>query len=256
MTLNSTGTVGQIAQSVQREADLYDNLKNLLEERDLLRLVFPGLSKADFDCEYFNRIQLGEIKLPFGAASWVAMPNWRKIAEDYVGALCKVFTVIQPFYNKFHYNGSNGNIDNLANCFRLRQSERTIRSWKIIAAEQKDCGLYIVPIRFDPPMRVESYNAVPRKEFAPNNFGPGVLMSAIFMLMNEVDYGSGLYLDCQGDEYWPDISSTFPQFKPPCLLFQDKDVYFFPIREGSPDLGGNYFSITAFANASNIVTAY
>jgi hypothetical protein len=243
MTMQGIGTQHQLFRGVIGRISLEENLKNLEEERDFLRLLFPGHSKSDFDREYFDRIGQGEITLPSEALSWMIMPDWRKInSEYYTEAIRMAFIAMQPFGN-FFYNQQDGKA---LNFFRLRQSQRTIRAFNLIAAAQKRCGFYIVPIKFNPPSRVESYSSITRKEFSPNEFGPGVLMSAIFMAMNRVDYGSGLYLDGLGDEYWPDISCSFPGYKPPFLLFQKKEIFFFPERQNAPDLGGNYSNIIAY----------
>lgn len=231
---------------------LGDNLQNLIEERNFLRLIFPNLAAANFDQKYFNRIQLGEVVLPLGATAWMIMPDWRKISEEcYAEALRRAFSFMQPLFGKFFFNRDGHDNDNgqIINYFRLRQSQRTVHAFASIAAAQAGHDFYIVPIKFASPSWVNSYNEVPHNKFAPNEFGPGVLMSAIFMLMNDVDYGSGLYFDCPGDEYWADISSTFSNFKPPFLFLQGKAVYFYPIKEGTPDLGGNYFYLTAYFNS-------
>lgn len=174
--------------------------KNITEQCDKLRVLFPGIGYASND--FLARVEKNEVELPKHAEGWFAIPNWKKnpaiFGSTYAEALLKVLTVIKETRRGKFYNYREGQITE----HRLRQSARTEKFFADLTEAQGNPDILIVPAQFGLRHRGRSVRRA-REVFAANEFGLGAFAAGIMILTHpeRLMHFDDLWIDCAGDEF-------------------------------------------------------
>lgn len=187
-------------------------LKDITEQTNILRQLFPGIGYADEKLAHQPR--------PANAEGWFAIPKWQSVAKTYNEAVKKVLALIKKQRNGKFYNCQEGKIG----AQYLRQHERTVNKLKTLAKEQPGYDILVVAGQFGLRHRGRSVRRA-REVFTANEFGLGTFEIGC-MLLTHPERLQGFYslwIDCAGDEYAPadgDFSVA------PCFNFRGGVVKF------------------------------
>jgi hypothetical protein len=165
--------------------------------------------------------------LPTGAEAWFVIPDWRKVADTYNGAVSEALDRLSRSRAT-----SLSRADRLGP-ERLRQTERTR---EVSAALKAPPGGDFIAIgaQFGNRHKGRSIRHA-RELFASNEFGLGAFAVACMLVTHpeRLSQSDQLYVDCAGDEY---TASDEPQFtEAPYFRFLDGKVAFGTSWIGYPD---------------------
>jgi len=206
-------------------------VKGITVQTNILRQLFSGIGLVDE--------KLVEQPLPPNAEAWFAIPRWQKVAKTYDEAVEKMLELIKQQHNGKLYNWREGKLG----AQYLRQHERTVKKLQVLADQQKDYDILVVPSQFGLLHRGRSVRRT-REVFLSNEFGLGAFEIGCMLLTHPerlVSY-SDLWIDCPGDEYAPDADGVFSSA--PYFLFSDGGVEFDTHRVDGAD--GIYGSASGF----------
>mgnify|MGYP001574395251 CR=1 FL=1 len=192
-------------------------VKDLVPQSNDLRGLIGGV--GFFDQDYLTLVQSGKIALPDGAEGWFAIPQWQKIAPTYNEAVEKVLALIAS-KRKF-YNWREGQLGP----DRLRQHPRTAHALDVIAEQQKNADILIVPAQFGKRHAGRSVRRA-REVFTSPEFGLDAFTNAVMLLTHpeRLTRFEDLWIDCAGDEYAPGADGAFG--RAPVFRFGDGRVKF------------------------------
>ncbi len=187
--------------------------KGTTEQTNRLRELFPGIGFAD------EKIAEGE--LPKHAEGWFTIPKWQTVAPTYGEAVEKVLAMIKNDRGGKFHNYREGQLGP----DRLRQSAKSANVFEMLASEQKDHDILVVPAQFGIHRRGRSVRRA-REVFASNESGLGAFATSIMLLTHpeRLQHYDDLWIDCAGDEYAPGADGVFSHA--PFFLFDDGQVKF------------------------------
>lgn len=178
-------------------------------------------------------------ELPKGAEEWFAILRWKRVAKTYGEAVEKALKQIKQQHKGDFCNWREGKLGELY----LRQHKGTIKKLQVLADQQKDCDILVIPAQFGRRHNGRAVRWV-REIFMANEFGFGAFAIGCMLLTHPerlVSYHD-LWIDCPGDEYAPDADGNFSDA--PYFSFSVENV-----RLGTLYIGGegtHYGSVTGF----------
>lgn len=155
-----------------------------------LRELFPELK--DSVCQE----RLARFDPPDGAEAWFAFPSWEALGGSYHEA---VERVLQLLASKRRFENR---VQGKLGLNYLRQTDRSEQAWKLLARQQPECKILVLPVQAGMRHRGRSPRRA-RLMMAPHEFGLGVFATAILILLHPERLGNQetLMLDCCGDDY-------------------------------------------------------
>ena len=178
-------------------------------------------------------------ELPKGAEEWFAILRWKRVAKTYGEAVEKALKQIKQQHKGDFCNWREGKLGGQY----LRQHKHTIKKLQVLADQQKDCDILVIPAQFGRRHNGRAVRWV-REIFMANEFGFGAFAIGCMLLTHPerlVSYHD-LWIDCPGDEYAPDADGNFSDA--PYFSFSVENV-----RLGTLYIGGegtHYGSVTGF----------
>jgi hypothetical protein len=187
--------------------------KDVSEQVNILRELFPELGERN--------IRFAEREPPNGMESYFAIPRWQKIAKTYQEAILKVFTQLKKQrQGKFH-----NYLDGQLGPDRLRQSARSVATWKKLGAGQKG-DILVIPAEFGIRHRGQSTRRARAVMDGSDEFGLGVFAVGIMLLTHPQRLKLyALLIDCAGDECH-DPQDSVPFGRVPYFGYDGGDLEF------------------------------
>lgn len=210
----------------------YKKPKDVIEQTNLLRQLFPGVGFAD---ENMARPVVAN------AEGYFAVPRWQSIAPTYGEALQKVLDALSKAYKGRFKNWREGELGP----DQLRQSAKSAAFWEQIGEEQKGFDILLVPAQFGIRHRGRSVRRA-REVMESNECGLGAFAVGIMLLTHEdrLQHYDDLWIDCAGDEFHDPRVSSAPFVRAPIFYFLDDRLRFDAGHVG--DAGGNFGSTSGF----------
>lgn len=174
--------------------------KSIFEQLKILRDIFPELYSAN--------TSMADTPHPPEAEGWFVIPPWKKIANNYVGALRVILQKIRTRTGGPHFlNSFEGLIDSCGDAnIDLQPTQQTVQFWDKIKEKQKRWDFLIIPaqrgLRHKGRSPRRACRVMNSSEFGLDAFSVGVtLLTHPGRLSNPQD----LHIHCIGDEYneWP-----------------------------------------------------
>ena len=178
-------------------------------------------------------------ELPNGAEGWFAILKWQKVANTYGEAVEKVLEQIKQQHKGNFCNWREGKLGGQY----LRQHKDTVKKLQVLADQQKDCDILVVPAQFGRRHNGRNVRWV-REIFMANEFGFGAFAIGCMLLTHPerlVSYHD-LWIDCPGDEYAPAADGNF--LDAPYFSFSVENVRLGTLYIGNA--GAHYGSVTGF----------
>jgi len=190
-----------------------DYVKGITEQTSILCQLFPGIGSADEE--------IVKRPLPPNAKGWFAIPRWEKIAQTYPEAVQRILDLIEKTRRGKLYNYRVGQINDQ----HLRQSVRTAEMLQVIADQQKDHDILVVPCQFGLRYRDHSVCRV-LEIMDAGEFGLGAFAVGIMLLTHprRLQCHRDLFIDCVGDEFSNVGDNRFGNA--PFFDFDDEEVRF------------------------------
>ena len=185
----------------------YKKPKDVIEQTNLLRQLFPGVGFADE-----NMVR----PVVANAEGYFAIPRWQSIAPTYGEAVQKVLDALNKAYKGKFKNWREGQLGP----DQLRQSAKSAAAWEQIGEAQKGFDILVVPAQFGLRHRGRSVRRA-REVMESNEFGLGAFAVGIMLLTHEdrLKHYDDLYVDCAGDEFHDPQVSDAPFGRAPIFFF-------------------------------------
>jgi len=202
----------------------YEKPKGITVQTDRLRELFPDIGYADKKL----------IEQPFSvkAEGWFAIPKWEKLASTYGEAVQKVLDMIKKTREGKFQNYREGHLGPEY----LRQHAKTARMFQVIADQQRNHDILVVPCQFGILHRGKSVRRA-REVMNSSEFGLGAFAVGIMLLTHpeRLQHHDDLWIDCAGDEYSSEADGSFESA--PGFSFDGGRVGFDAIWFGSAGAG-------------------
>ena len=211
----------------------YKKPKDVIEQTNLLRQLFPGVGFAD---ENMARPVVAN------AEGYFAIPRWQTIAPTYGEAVQKVLDALKKAYKGKFYNYRDGQLGP----DHLRQSAKSAAMWEQIGEAQKGFDVLLVPAQFGLRHRGRSVRRA-CEVMESNEFGLGAFAVGIMLLTHadRLKHYDDLYVDCAGDEFHDPQFSAAPFDHAPCFNFYGAELEFSAFWSGIAN--GFYGSASGWA---------
>lgn len=190
-----------------------DYVERITEQVRILSQLFPRIGLADE--------KLAEGSLPPNAKGWFAIPRWEKIAPTYPKAVQRILDLIEKTRRGKFHNYRVGQINDK----HLRQSAKTAEMLQIIADQQKDLDILVVPCQSGFLYRDHSVCRA-LEIMDAKEFGLGVFAIGIMLLTHprRLQCRRDLFINCAGDEFSNVGDDRFGNA--PFFDFDDEEVRF------------------------------
>jgi len=177
----------------------YKKPKDITEQTNILRQLFPGIGFADE--------KLAEREVPKNADDgWFAIPKWQSLAPTYGEAVQLVLNKLKETRSGAFYHYREGELGP----DQLRQSAKTASVFQKLAEEQNGFNILVVAAQFGLRHRGRSVRRV-REILLGNEFGLGAFAIGIMLLTHpkRLAYYDDLWIHCAGDEFAPGADGKF-----------------------------------------------
>jgi len=176
-------------------------VKGIAEQIDCLRKIFPGVGSADE--------RLAQQPFPAGAEGWFAIPRWQKLASTYGEALSRILDAIKQTQRCVIFSSEGQSLQNLC------QSQKTLTALEVLAGQQKDYDVLVVPCQFGMRYKECSVRQA-RDAMVACEFGLDAFTVGIMLLTHpeRLQHNNDLWIYCVGDEFLggEDLSDRAPFF--------------------------------------------
>lgn len=203
----------------------YAKPRDLMMQIDLLQHFFPDLRGTKLGL--ITQIVDGRLQFPEHAEGWFTIPNWIKnpklFGTSYARAVQAILKKIQETHGRFQNYRESQITDR-----NLRQSARSVESWKQISEAQSNPDILIVPAQFGLRHRGRSgRRALEVMTGTAGEFGLGAFALGIMLLTHpeRLKDVNDLWIDCTGDEF-DDLGSDVHFDSAPFFVFYDNRVKF------------------------------
>lgn len=142
-------------------------VKGIIEQANILRMLFPGVGYADE--------RIAERTLPPGAEGWFAIPRWETFAATYTEALERVLTKLSLTRRFRNYRAGQLGSE------YLNQSVKTCQLFQRLGQEQKCNDILVVPAQFGLRHQGRSVQRA-RWNFMEHEFDLGVFAVSCMLL--------------------------------------------------------------------------
>ncbi|MEK7639465.1 MAG: hypothetical protein AAB388_04875 [Patescibacteria group bacterium] len=218
--------------------------RSISEQIKRLRELFPSLGTADE--------LIADGALPLEAEGWFAIPRWEKVAPHYDEAVQVVLKMLKAtrrdiFQSRFK--------DDELDSIHLRQANRSVEAWGILANNQRESDIIIIPAQFGLRHRRLSYHDA-RGNFVSGEFGLGAFAVGIMLLTHpeRLMHRKDLGVNCAGDDHVSLPSTRLRGRNVTVFVFDDYER--FDIGSMKFDIGDrDHYDYRRFGSASGFVTS-